>query len=139
MTAEFESMSDFITCNPRRMESAAFVTNDKADFAARFLAGDGTTELGSVLLTGPDAAGRGSVTGLFELNENGNLVSGIRLIEFVLTTTGNDGYADNLSFILTDTGGAVVPEPSAFLLVFLRCSVLLRWRRRTACGWQSLV
>jgi arylsulfatase A-like enzyme len=103
--------------------------NDKADFAAHFLAADGTTQLGSILLAGPNAAGRGNVTGLFEQNASGDLITGTRFIEFVLSTNGNDGYADNLSFTLS-----AVPEPSTFVLAALGILGLLGFGRRRKRG-----
>lgn len=68
--------------------------SDNATFQARFLAANGSTQLGSATLTGPTAG----PTGLTFLSDEGDLVSGTRFIEFVLSTSGNDGYADNLGF-----------------------------------------
>jgi len=68
----------------------------------------GTNYVGAVT-----AADRSNVTGLLQRSTNGTLPSGTRLVEFVLTARitmgGNDGSADNLSFVLTPRADAPFP------------------------------
>ncbi|XAL98327.1 PEP-CTERM sorting domain-containing protein [Phycisphaeraceae bacterium D3-23] len=79
--------------------------NDRAEFFVRFLDANGS-ELARTTLGTVTHDDRGDQTGLLLRETDGTLVPGTRTVELVLTTTGNDGYADNLSFILdwTRTG-----------------------------------
>lgn len=84
---------------------------DQDDYAAlqlQFL--DGTNSpLSSFTLSGPNAAGRGNLTGLYPFNSSSTIVldPGTRSIKTTIIMTRvsgvgtyNDGYADNLSFVL---------------------------------------
>jgi hypothetical protein len=87
---------------------------DRAELAVRFLmeseAPLGTNGIGPVT-----SADRGGITSLLERNATGRLPAGTRRAEFILTATAqtglNDGYADNLSFVLT-----LPPDPPVLLL-----------------------
>ena len=100
--------------------------NDKASLTAFFLDGSNhvisSTVIGNLL-----AFDRGYVTGLWARSANGTIPVGTRSIEFdlaMLWASGsyNDGYADNLSFIATQSGnlpapGSEVPEPGTWVLL----------------------
>lgn len=112
---------------------------DNALFTASFMSGPntlGSSTIGPVLL-----ADRASATGLFAESTNGFIPAGTRLIDFKLVMNGidgaqNDGYADNLSFIVRSTSApSPVPEPSAMGLMALGMVTLglaARMRRRFA-------
>ena len=74
--------------------------DDAANFSARFFGANGTSLLGTQTLIGPTAAERNNVTGLFSKLIIGDVPVSTRFVDFVLTTSGNDGYADNLSFVI---------------------------------------
>lgn len=76
--------------------------NDRAEFTTRFLDAAGA-EISHATITGLDAAGRSGQTGLFHQTLSGAMPANVDSIEFLLSTDGNDAYADNLSFIVTDT------------------------------------
>ena len=76
--------------------------DDRAEFTTRFLDSTGN-ELGRATITGPDADGRSEQTGLFHLSLNGALPADVHFLEFLLSAEGNDAYADNLTFVITDT------------------------------------
>jgi len=73
--------------------------NDRAEFFARFLDENGDEITSTTLGTVTDSD-RGDQTGLLFRDEDGTLAAGTRTVELVLTTIGNDGYADNLSLEL---------------------------------------
>ncbi|MEM9419417.1 MAG: alkaline phosphatase family protein [Planctomycetota bacterium] len=73
--------------------------NDRSEFFVRFLDANGS-ELATSTVGTVTNSDRGDQTGLLLREADGTLASGTRIVEVVLTTTGNDGYADNLSFSL---------------------------------------
>ncbi len=90
----------------------------------------GTAAIGPVT-----AADRSGVTGMLFRQTKGIVPVGTRSIQITLTMTrlegiNNDGYADNLSLILTP-----VPEPSSTALIgmaFGASRLIATWRRRAA-------
>jgi len=109
--------------------------DDHAVLSATFLDNSGS-DLGSASIGPVWAADRGDETGLLLRTTTGVLPIGTRTIDVLLTMTRdegdyNDGYADNLSLVLTPSA---VPEPStltgAGIAVFL--SLACAWRRRKA-------
>ncbi|HET9405541.1 MAG TPA: hypothetical protein VFO57_13270, partial [Burkholderiales bacterium] len=87
---------------------------DRAELSIRFLTGL-ETPLGTNRIGAVTATDRGGVTSLLERSTTGHLPAGTRRVEFILTATAqsgqNDGYADNLSFVLTPP-----PDPAVVLL-----------------------
>ena len=86
--------------------------------------------LGVNTLTGPNAAARGNQTGLLFETTNGAIPSGTRMLFFELDLDRlagayDDGYADNLSFVATSTGGSAAPEPGAIGLVLAGAAVVV--------------
>ena len=80
-------------------------------------------DLGDVQIGPVTAADRGELTGLLDRSTAGLVPAGTRSVDLVLTATryqgsSDDGYADNLSFVLAAPGvvsGA--PEPGAWILM----------------------
>jgi len=88
----------------------------------------GNSAIGPVM---PDD--RDNQTGLFYRESEGFMPAGTRSLSFWLSmerlaSSDNDGYADNLSFILQAPGGEV-PEPGV-VSTFLLGAGLLGWTRR---------
>jgi len=89
---------------------------DNARLTLRFLdAGD--VSLGSTVIGAVTPGERNNLTGLLFREGQGTVPAGTRALEFTLTMTrldgtANDGYADNLSLVLS----AAVPEPSVIAL-----------------------
>lgn len=81
-------------------------------------------------------ANRGSATGLLFRSSTGAVPTGTRTITLTLQMTRtdgayNDGYADNLSLVLTAPAvSAVVPEPSSLLVVLVGTGLAGVLRRR---------
>ena len=97
--------------------------DDEADISLWFW-DQGNNLVGFYDLTGPTAAQRGGVTGLFFTSNSGSVPAGTRSVEFDLNmfwTSGSyvDGYADNLSFALNAASVSGVPEPGSIALVAL--------------------
>lgn len=105
---------------------------DNALFYVQFLDELGN-EVGSSAL-GPVTPGdRDNQTGLFYRESEGFLPEGTRSLSFWLSmerlvSGDNDGYADNLSFILQPPGGEV-PEPG-MASMFVLGGGILGWARR---------
>lgn len=105
---------------------------DNALFYVQFLDELGN-EVGSSAL-GPVTPGdRDNQTGLFYRESEGFLPEGTRSLSFWLSmerlvSGDNDGYADNLSFILQAPGGEV-PEPG-MASMFVLGGGILGWARR---------
>lgn len=104
---------------------------DNALFYVQFLDDQGS-ELGSAALGPVTPADRGNATGLLAREAEGWVPVGTRQLGFWLSMErlgggDNDGYADNLSFILA--APAAVPEPGGLLLLGLGLATLA-WRRR---------
>ncbi len=91
--------------------------NDLVTLTVRFIGRDGVTELGNVIIAGPDAALRGSDSMLL-FSENASFVPvGTRSLDVTITATRaagtyNDGYADNIAVHLTgvSSGSVLVSE-----------------------------
>ena len=107
---------------------------DNAVLTATFL--DGTSfSLGTAFIGPVSNVDRGSLTGLLFRSMNGTLPIGTRNIDLDLTMTRlagsyNDGYADNLSLILSGPSTNPVPEPGTVLLLGSGLAGLAAWRRR---------
>lgn len=105
---------------------------DNALFYVQFLDELGN-EVGSSAI-GPVTPGdRDNQTGLFYRESEGFLPEGTRSLSFWLSmerlvSGDNDGYADNLSFILQEPGGEV-PEPG-MASMFVLGGGILGWARR---------
>ncbi len=89
----------------------------------------GATEIGPV---GP--AERANTTGLFYREASGSLPVATSSLQFWLSMErlgggDNDGYADNLSFVIS-----AVPEPQSWVLLGLGLAGLAAWRRRPLRG-----
>ncbi|MBT9501856.1 MAG: PEP-CTERM sorting domain-containing protein [Burkholderiaceae bacterium] len=79
-------------------------------------------------------ADRGNQTGLLFRSTSGFVPVNTAKIEFILSmerlnSSDNDGYADNLSFVLNT---APVPEPGTYALMFLGLGLLAAVKRRKA-------
>lgn len=100
--------------------------DDRTQLTARFL-DENESELGSAILPAVTAADRSNQTGLLYRELFGDLPTTTRFVEFelyALRTGGgeNDGYADNLSFVLT-------PEPNSLLLLGFGGLMLFKRKR----------
>lgn len=112
--------------------------NDNAVLTAQFLDA-GATPIGSTSVGGVSANDRAGVTGLLFRTLSGAVPIGAQSVRFTLTMTRtegtyNDGYADNLAFVLTNnTPTTTAPEPTTIALVGagLVAAGLVR-RRRSA-------
>jgi hypothetical protein len=87
-------------------------------------------------VVGPDAMQRGSLTGLSLEENTGVIPVGTRSIQFILDMfrqdgTYDDGYADNLSFVVNGSSSSA-PEPGSAGLMAVGGVVIagLGWRRR---------
>jgi len=88
--------------------------NDQAELAVRFLT-EAEAQIATNRIGAVTAADRSGYTSLLERKATGRLPAGTRRAEFIFTATAqtglNDGYADNLSFVLTPP-----PDPAVVLL-----------------------
>ncbi|HTQ13581.1 MAG TPA: calcium-binding protein [Rhizomicrobium sp.] len=90
--------------------------NDNMVLNLTFYAADGATSLGTVSVGGVNATDRGGATELLYEEASGAIPGGTRFIKVELDATRtdgsyNDGYADNISLVLTGAnvpGGAVL-------------------------------
>ncbi|MDT9000735.1 PEP-CTERM sorting domain-containing protein [Paucibacter sp. APW11] len=101
---------------------------DNAAFAVTFLDQYGGL-LGSATIGPVTPQDRGNSTGLWLRSSSGQLPVGTRQLGFWLSMerfggNDNDGYADNLSFVLN--APAPVPEPATAVLSLLGLGLLLR-------------
>ena len=83
--------------------------NDSASVTLRFKNSSGAV-LATVSLPGPSAAGRNNVTGLFLVSQSGTVPANSTQADVDLKMiraggSANDGYADNLTVVFTQTGG----------------------------------
>ncbi len=97
------------------------VQDDAATLTARFL-GAGGALVGSAVIGPVFADPRAGVTGLLARSADGLLPADTRVVEFTLAMTHregayNDGYADDLSFVLAAAPATTVPEPATLGLV----------------------
>ena len=93
------------------------------------------TPLGGATLGPVTVDDRGEETGLFLRSTSGGIPVGTRnaLVNLEMTRlqgTYNDGYADNLSLVLSNTDAPPVPAPSTFLLLGSGLAGLIRWQYR---------
>lgn len=108
---------------------------DNAVLTASFQ--NGGTILGNSAIGPVTPADRQQQTGLLLRSATGTLPTGTTSINFTLALTrlegsANDGYADNLSFLVS-SGQApppIVPEPSSLMSVLAGGASLLLWRSR---------
>lgn len=105
---------------------------DNALFYVQFL-DESDNEIGSSAIGPVTPEDRGNQTGLYYREAAGYLPSGTRKLSFWLSmerlvSGDNDGYADNLSFILQEPVNAV-PEPGTAATVLLGAG-MLGWTRR---------
>ena len=118
-------LGGFSTQDDNAVLTLAFLDNDAAQL--------GTASLGPV--TEPD---RGGNTGLLFRDLMGLVPAGTRSIDVTLTLTRDegsydDGYADNLSLVLSGGSPSAVPEPGNVTLMFAGIGALaLAVRRRGA-------
>jgi len=105
---------------------------DNALFYVQFL-DDLDNEIGSSAIGPVTPADRGNQTGLYYREAAGFMPAGTRKLSFWLSmerlvSGDNDGYADNLSFVLLEPVNEV-PEP-AMASMFLLGAGMLGWSRR---------
>jgi hypothetical protein len=98
--------------------------HDNAILTAYFL-NTSNLNLGTAFIGPVTNSDRGDLTGLLFRTTSGTIPIGTRTIKLDLNMTRlegsyNDGYADNLSLVLTDSSNhTVIPEPSTMLLLGL--------------------
>lgn len=107
--------------------------DDYATLTATFLS-DSDTSLGTAFLDQATRAQRNSVTGLLERTATGFVPTGTRSVRFLLDMVrthgvANDGYADDLSFVMK-APTAPVPEPASLATLAGGAVALLRRRRK---------
>lgn len=110
--------------------------DDNALFYVQFL-DEFDNEIGSSAIGAVMAQDRGNRTGLLYREAEGLLPTGTRKLSFWLSmerlvSGDNDGYADNLSFILQEPANEV-PEP-AMASVFVLGLGMMGWARRRRQG-----
>lgn len=108
---------------------------DNALFFVQFLDGF-DSEVGGAAIGPVMPADRGNQTGLLFRETEGFMPIGTSKLSFWLSMErvgggDNDGYADNLAFVLQEPTVGQVPEPGTFALALLSLS-LLAWSRRRA-------
>lgn len=128
---------DFVTTQPLAYDLSGWLggwqsQGDNAMLYVQFM-NDGGLELGSAAIGPVTAADRNNTTGLFYRETEGWLPAGTSQLWFWLSMErqgggDNDGYADNLSFVLQ--APAAVPEPQTLALVGLSLALLTLRRRR---------
>jgi hypothetical protein len=101
----------------------------KTSIGLNFLNQDGQS-LNTTLITSPTPDERNNTTGLLFKSTKGFVPVGIRQINVNLDMNYvrgrvNDGYADNLSLVITK-----VPEPSISGLLLVSSSCLMVWKLR---------
>lgn len=106
---------------------------DYAQFTATFYDA-ANNALGSATLGPVMPADRNNVSGLFSVGTAGYLPSATTHVKFELTMlrdngSDNDGYADNLSFVLSNSTAAV-PEPETYALLLAGLGVCVFAARR---------
>jgi hypothetical protein len=107
--------------------------DDNALFYVQFL-DDLGNEIGNAAIGPVTAQDRGNQTGLQYREKDGLLPAGTRKLSFWLSmerleSNDNDGYADNLSFVLQAPPDNDVPEPGTASIVLASLG-LLGWMRR---------
>lgn len=110
--------------------------DDNALFYVQFLDSFGV-EIGGAAIGELKAADRNNQTGLFYREAEGLLPAGTSSLAFWLSMErfgggDNDGYADNLAFVLEAPPVSEVPEPGTAALAMLSLGMLGWLRRRIA-------